>query len=177
MGKKELIVLIGLPASGKSTYIKNILRPKHPEMVVWSRDDIVDIVAKEHKITYTQAYNKYQTIIEDRYKKTLSSYRHSLPDVIVCDKTNLSSKHRDKEFKFFKDKKYFITYVFFEFPKTPEEISAWKRRLNSRPGKIIPEFVLEDMMNKGVMFVPKEANVKPDMIYIINNWKSEKDNL
>ena len=52
--KKELIVLIGPPAVGKSTYIASKFKPD--DVFVVSRDDIVDQVAGENNFTYDDMF-------------------------------------------------------------------------------------------------------------------------
>lgn len=52
--KKELIVLIGPPAIGKSTYIANKFAPD--DVFVVSRDEIVDKVSKEYNMTYDDMF-------------------------------------------------------------------------------------------------------------------------
>jgi predicted kinase len=52
--KKELVVLVGPPAVGKSTYIANKFDSK--DVFVVSRDDIVDEVAKSMGLTYDDMF-------------------------------------------------------------------------------------------------------------------------
>jgi predicted kinase len=52
--KKELIVLVGPPAVGKSTYIARKFDPK--DVFVVSRDDIVDEVSKSMGLTYDDMF-------------------------------------------------------------------------------------------------------------------------
>jgi predicted kinase len=50
--KRKFLVLVGLPAIGKSTWIKN----NHPDSYVISRDDIVDQVADEQGWVYDEMF-------------------------------------------------------------------------------------------------------------------------
>ena len=52
--KKELVVLVGPPAVGKSTYIARKFDPNDVSVV--SRDDIVDEVAKGMNLTYDDMF-------------------------------------------------------------------------------------------------------------------------
>lgn len=53
-GKRELVVLVGPPAIGKSTYIKKKFPPG--ECIVINRDDIVNDVASSLGITYDEMF-------------------------------------------------------------------------------------------------------------------------
>lgn len=52
--KKEIVVLVGPPAIGKSTFIKNKFEPNSAYLV--SRDDIVDQVASSMGMTYDNMF-------------------------------------------------------------------------------------------------------------------------
>lgn len=53
-GKTEIVVLVGPPAIGKSTFIKNQFEPN--SVVLVSRDDIVDSVSKSMNMTYDDMF-------------------------------------------------------------------------------------------------------------------------
>lgn len=53
-GKRELVVLVGPPAVGKSTYIARKFNPD--EVIVINRDSIVDDIATENGLTYDEMF-------------------------------------------------------------------------------------------------------------------------
>ena len=172
---KQLIVLIGLPASGKSTYMRDVLYSAHKEYRILSRDMLVEHYAKLDGITYNEAFTKYGKDVDKAYKEHMRLIRLELPDVLFVDKTNLYSHVRDREYQFFLDKGYCITYIFFTKPKFDEEFEAWQNRINSRPGKVIPKEVQKKMYEDYLEDVPTDAKVRPHFKFWINNWKGVRD--
>ena len=69
---------------------------------------------------------------------------------IVIDRTNVSVQSRKKFFErlknFHKNHGYEIEAVVFQTPEKEE----WERRLNSRPGKTIPQNILDNMVQSMV---------------------------
>lgn len=171
---KQLIVLIGLPASGKSTYFNEHLKKNVMEGKILSRDMIVEWFAKQNNCDYNLAFNTYAKEIDKVYRMHMEDAKKFLPDYLVVDKTNLYSHVRDREYQFFLDKGYCITYIFFTKP-VDEEFAEWKNRLSSRPGKTIPPHVLENMYNDYLEDVPSDAKVQPHFKFWVNNWKGVRD--
>lgn len=172
---KQLIVLIGLPASGKSTYLEQHLKKNVMEGKILSRDMIVEWFAKQDGITYNEAFTKYAKETNTVFNQHIQDARQLLPDYLVVDKTNLYSHVRDREYQFFLDKGYCITYIFFTKPVEDDDIAEWKRRLASRPGKVIPEHILDNMYKDYLEDVPSDAKVQPHFKFWYNNWKGVRD--
>ena len=167
--KKEYIVLIGLPASGKSTHINDILAT-YPDATIISRDNIVMKYAKQDGITYNEAFFKYGKEIDVDFKAEMDKIRQEKPNVVINDRTNLTTKSRDSFSKFFKDQKYRIIYIFFEKPKTDVQRYIWECRLNGRKGKVIPKETLDNMEEMYVDYVETDAKVQPDIVIKIDSW-------
>jgi len=172
---KQLHVLIGLPASGKSTYFNKHLVRTVMEGKVLSRDNIVEWFAKQNNCDYNLAFKTYGKEIDKLYKQHVQDALKYKPEYLVMDKTNLYSHVRDRDIAPFVDAGYIVTYIFFEKPKTDEEMEVWKRSLASRPGKVIPEYVLENMYADYMEDVPENAKVQPHFKFWINNWGSVED--
>lgn len=142
----KLYVLVGLPGSGKSTYVKNQLLPSLGEKVfIYSTDRYIEEEAASRGQTYSEGFSLY---IED----ATSVMNHSL-DVcvkerrdIIWDQTNLTAKKRAKILNKIPDV-YEKNCVLFKLPKTKEQWDELYRRLNSRPGKIISKYVIKSMFD------------------------------
>lgn len=166
--KKKYIMLIGLPASGKSTRLVEILA-QYPDAVVISRDHFVEEKAHELDLTYDQVFLEHAEEIDKKFKNHVQQIRELKPDIVINDKTNLTNKNRDKEVKHFKDAGYELEYVFFEKPASDVEHYVWKQRLNSRKGKFIPDSVIENMLNQYEDYVNGE--IYPDHMSRIKSWR------
>ena len=84
----KLIMLVGLPGSGKSTYVKKTFDFKTGEYLYLSTDVFIEINASLNKITYNEAFPLYiknaETFLND-------SLQLAIDDNIsmVWDQTNL----------------------------------------------------------------------------------------
>ena len=132
--QKELVVLIGLPGSGKSTYIKK----HYKNHIVVSNDIIVDKYAEQHDIDYNAAFKTLglSKIIQSGkqdFTKAIKSNKS-----IVLDNTNLTKKIRKEYLDQAKGYRK-IAVIFKVSDKTLQ------KRLKQRKGKTIPDDVLKKM--------------------------------
>jgi hypothetical protein len=132
----SFIVLVGLPGVGKSTYINN---NKNPGTIVLSTDAIVEKMCALQGITYTQGFKLFIDEATKRFNKQLAIALKNKNDIII-DRTNLTCASRKRLMS--QVPKHYSKYAYY-FP-TPEE-NEWKRRLNNRPSKYIPQNVLDEM--------------------------------
>ena len=132
----EIIIMVWLPGVGKSTYTEK----HYPDYVVISSDKYIEEYAKSIGQTYTDVFKEYTKTAEQMFKAEL---RDSLAKGlnIVVDRTNMTIKARSKIMAGI-PKEYKKTAITFEVNNKDEH----KRRLDSRPNKVIPHFVL-DMFN------------------------------
>lgn len=129
--------MCGLPATGKSTYIKENLRG----FPIVSTDNYIEKYAALVGRTYDQCF---RDAIDNATVNEHSKVRYFVEDGIsfVWDQTNLSPAKR----------KFLVSMIPKDWNKvviclpTPDE-DEWNRRLNNRPGKTIPKNVLESMKN------------------------------
>ncbi len=147
-------ILIGVPASGKSTWVDN---NQHLYDAIASSDDTIEIVASEYGFTYSETFKKLIDFASMVFERDLKS-AIDLNENIVIDRTNVSSKARKRFIDMFKKAGYTVTAVVFETPNAEE----WKRRLDSRPDKFIPEDVLTSMSKNFVY-----PNVDEGFDYVI----------
>lgn len=95
----KLIILIGPPASGKSTWRAKFLAGQTEEWVVASTDDLVEEWAAERGLTYDEAHGKAPW---GQFNKTFKyAYRNALNagKNVIIDRTSMSAKNRKDYFK------------------------------------------------------------------------------
>jgi len=137
-------VLVGLPASGKSTFMKETFSDG---VVVISKDDEIMLMGKELGITdYTDVYRALSDEQhEDAYKRVKEKFRQAVKDevAIVIDMTNMSKKSRNK----------WIANVGKKYKTKAWVFVAGQSQLYSRnvlraeqENKHIPQYVYDNMM-------------------------------
>jgi len=129
--------LIGVPGSGKSTWAKN---QEWIDECAWiSTDQYVEEWAESVGKTYSEVFDEYMPTAVARMVGAVNGAK-SISKDIVWDQTSTTVKSRAKKFAMLPDYEH-IAVVF----ETPNRIEL-KQRLASRPGKIIPEVVVEGML-------------------------------
>lgn len=131
--KPICMIMVGLPYSGKSTWIRENL----PNLPIVSSDRFIEDQAEVQGKTYSEVFaDSIDDAIAAMYtfRKKLINKRRSF----VHDQTNLTAKKRGGLFRDLYG--YHIVAVCFDIP---EEIH--KERIASRPDKHIPEHVMESM--------------------------------
>ena len=134
--------LIGVPGSGKSTWIKN--QDWAENCIVVSTDEFVEDYAKEVGSTYSEVFDDYMPTAVKLMADKVVRAREQGKD-IIWDQTSTTEGARRKKFNMLPDYEH-IAVVF----KTPE-MDELKRRLASRPGKNIPSQVMVQMIRGFVM--------------------------
>ena len=129
--------LIGVPASGKSTWVDN--QDWALTCAKVSTDKWVDIYAKEVGRTYSEVFVDFMPTAVELMAKEVVSAREMGRD-IIWDQTSTTVKSRAKKFAMLPDYEH-IAVVF----KTPEHTELM-RRLMGRPGKEIPDHVIASMI-------------------------------
>ena len=138
----KLYMLIGVPGSGKSTWIDNqdwAMTCAHV-----STDKYVEAYAKEVGKTYSEVFDEFMPKAVELMANEVVVAREAGRD-IIWDQTSTTIKTRARKFKMLPDY-YAIAIVF----KTPEA-DELARRLASRPGKNIPDFVMRQMISGFVL--------------------------
>lgn len=136
----KAVVLVGLPGYGKTTWARNYLATNSGQIV--SSDDYIEAKAAEQGKTYNEIFD--QTIEEatKHVDKRLKDLVMSGEQMIIIDRTNLKKEKRQelcRDLRFHNYKVYAIV-----FPKPDDK--ELRRRLDARPGKIIPEEVMSEML-------------------------------
>jgi len=128
--------LIGVPGSGKSTWVKN--QDWTPACFYISTDKWVEIFAREVGRTYNEVFDTFMDTAIELMSKEVRVAEQFDTDVI-WDQTNTTVKSRAKKFRMLPGYEH-IAVVF----ATPDPLEH-ARRLD-RPGKKIPENVLKSMI-------------------------------
>jgi predicted kinase len=129
--------LVGVPASGKSTWIDSQDWALACARV--STDKWVEIYAKEVGRTYSEVFADFMPTAVDLMAKEVVAAREADRD-IIWDQTSTTLASRTRKFNMLPDYEH-IAVVF----KTPDK-KELDRRLASRPGKEIPDHVIASMI-------------------------------
>lgn len=134
-------MMVGVPGSGKSTWIARQNFDWNRTVVV-STDAIIDRRA-------AAAGRTYSDVFQDEIKSATAEMNQNLRDAIsrkmdiIWDQTNLTAKARKGKLAQI-PREYRRVAVYFPTPGDAE----LKRRLGSRPGKIIPPNVILGMKSQ-----------------------------
>lgn len=136
----ELIMMCGIPCSGKSTYIYRGTENTSvfDEYVVLSTDDYIEEYAKANSKTYNEVFDE---AIKEATTKMYKDLKLAIQreKSIIWDQTNVSKKSRKKKLNMIPDT-YTKTAVV--LPITLEEAIV---RNSQRANKFIPRSVLHRM--------------------------------
>jgi predicted kinase len=138
MIKSKCYQLVGVPGSGKSTWISN--QDWALGLTVVSTDMWVEIYAKEQGKPYSEVFTEYMPIAVDLMAKQVVFAREH-GHTIIWDQTSTTVASRAKKFRMLPDYEH-IAVVF----RTPER-SELDVRLSGRPGKHIPKNVVDAMID------------------------------
>jgi predicted kinase len=132
--KPEVILLCGVPTSGKSSWCKN-----NTNFTIISSDNIIENYAENIGSTYNKVFDDY---IKDAMSLMLQQLKYAVEnnENIIVDQTHLTPKVRKRKLKMIPDH-YEKIAVYFEISK--EEML--KRNHNEDRTKIVPVHVLESM--------------------------------
>lgn len=144
-----LTVLVGLPASGKSTYLEFVNNPEFGDTVfVYSTDQLVEEWSAGQGWSYNFGFSKYIGKAEKEMNSKLKLAIEANVDV-YWDQTNMSAKKRAKILSQFPDHYGRVCYCFVP-PRDAAEWAELNRRLANRPGKTIPRHIIESMSDSYV---------------------------
>jgi predicted kinase len=138
MTKPKLYVLVGVPGSGKSTWVSN--QKWANDCAYISTDKHVDDYAATVNKTYNDVFHDYMPTAVKLMTADVIVARETNKD-IIWDQTSTSIKSRKKKFVMLPG----YEYIAVVFPTPDPEEHA--RRLSGRNGKHIPKKVLRQMIS------------------------------
>lgn len=148
MIKPVCTVMVGLPATGKSTRVGALTAIK-PHVFVYSTDALLEEWAAEEGKTYNEVFN-------DLIGEATGAMNHALDIAIrerldiIWDQTNLSAKKRAKIINRMRNAKYTVECECILLPNGDSQRKDWRHRMQNRPGKTIPDSVIESMLDSFV---------------------------
>jgi len=155
MSQPVCTVMVGLPATGKSTLVifQELLYEKIEQpLFIYSTDKFIEEAASHFGITYDEAF-------EDNIKNATVSMNALLDTAIkekndvIFDQTNLGVGKRRKIINRMKQAGYQVRCDCIVPPTSDYDGDKedWVQRLANRPGKTIPQNVLTNMMESFIM--------------------------
>ena len=129
--------LVGVPASGKSTWIKNQIWTLGLSVI--STDSFVEDYAKAQGKTYSEVFKEYMPIAVKLMSNQVLICQANGVDVI-WDQTSTTVASRARKFNLLPG----YDHIAVVFPTPPLE--ELKQRLAGRPGKEIPTEIVDDMV-------------------------------
>lgn len=151
-----MYMLIGVPASGKSTWVEQ----NKGDALVISSDNLIEEYAAENGKTYNEVF-KGQIKIANKIVMEHAEAAFAADQDVIWDQTNLTKKSRKGKLAMVPEH-YRKTAVFFATPLEEE----WQRRLNSRPGKSIPAYILDSMVE--MLEMPEQIEGWHIIEYMLN---------
>lgn len=157
MIEKEIIMLIGLPGSGKSTWTNDWLMITESSDIfiqyeVIGTDKLIDEWAAEKGITYSEAFKALSDKSDNSpslktfEKQMFARFEECMEQGIsvIIDRTNMSTKSRQK-FLSKVPADYNKLAIVFEIEE--EELKKRLKKRQEETGKGIPAFVIANMRN------------------------------
>jgi len=132
-----LYITVGLPGSGKSTYVKNFIKDKDIEYL--SSDSLRAVYGKsEEDQTVTP-------LVVGHMKRKVDEFLKDGKDVLV-DATSVNRKERSDYIN--TAKKYGAKVVAIVFKMDRQGLIDRNKKRGEQGGRVVPDFVIDKMLNK-----------------------------
>ena len=132
-----LYITVGLPGSGKSTYVKNFIKDKEIEYL--SSDSLRAVYGKsEEDQTVTP-------LVFGHIKRKVDEFLKDGKNVLV-DATSVNRKERSDYIK--TAKKYGAKVVAIVFKMDRQGLIERNKKRGEQGGRVVPDFVIDKMLNK-----------------------------
>lgn len=144
----EIIILCGIPASGKSTWTKKYITNNNRFTKSISRDDI-----RERYFSQPYIYTKQNEDRVTEYFNNKFNYLTQRKFNIIMDNTHCKEKYIDEIINKVDQSKYRVLIKFFDIPLWKAYFRSTVRKIKT--GKDIPLKILKDM-NKNYKKINRE---------------------
>ena len=144
--KLNYTLLIGIPASGKSTFSYKFIR-ENENTIRWNRDAFREMMFPKHNELIKKNF-KFEKFINGMYKDFINQEKYNILD----DNTNLMTIHKFKS-KVHQLKKYNLNVVVL---KDSFDLDLCINRNSNRERKV-PEDIMQNMHNK---FIKNISEIK-----------------
>ena len=132
-----LYITVGLPGSGKSTYVKNFIKDKDIEYL--SSDELRAIYGKD------ETDQSVTSIVFGHIKRKVDEFLKDGKNVLV-DATSVNRKERSDYIK--TAKKYGAKVVAIVFKMDRQGLIDRNKKRGEQGGRVVPDFVIDKMLNK-----------------------------
>lgn len=166
MSTPQAYMLIGLPGVGKSTWLNKEFGGK---IAIASSDNFIEFMASQIGKTYDEMFDVMAPLANAHLQTAVQIFTSNNLD-FVWDQTNLGAKARKSKIAKIPEA-YDITAVVWNKPGFDNKI--WRQRLASRPGKHIPDSVINSMYNSFQYPTMDEGFAK----IVDVDWKTGLNNL
>jgi predicted kinase len=132
-----LYITVGLPGSGKSTYVKNFIKDKDIEYL--SSDSLRAVYGKD------ETDQSVTSIVFGHIKKKVDELLKDGKNVLV-DATSVNRKERSDYIN--TAKKYGAKVVAIVFKMDRQGLIDRNKKRGEQGGRVVPDFVIDKMLNK-----------------------------
>ena len=162
---KTCYVMVGLPATGKSTMAEAMLY-ENPLAFVYSTDAFIEECAALNGVTYNDAFTDFIEPATKSMNERVEVAIRSGQDVI-WDQTNTGVKKRTKIVNRMRQAGYRVECHFIRPPEAGHinDQLMWRARLDGRPGKTILEHIMKNMIEN---LVEPTVDEGFDQVYTYN---------
>ncbi len=139
-------LMVGVPGSGKSTYIKEV-KKENPNLISVSSDEYLEEIAQKEGKSYSDVHKEHIKSATKWLNNRIASLISNKED-FIWDQTNLNPKSRKDKIQPLLKKGYDVCAITFEL--SAEEVKKRVKERGEATGKFIPRSIMESMISNYV---------------------------